>query len=52
MGIVTKAARAAHLATPLAAAAEQLYLIGEAQGLAAHDDSAVIKVIAPERRTV
>lgn len=51
MGIVTKAARAVHLATPVAAAAEQLYLIGEAQGLAAHDDSAVIKVIAPERRT-
>ncbi len=51
MGIVTKAARAAHLATPVAAAAEQLYLIGEAQGLAAHDDSAVIRVIAPERRT-
>ncbi len=50
MGIVTKAARTAHLATPLAAAAEQLYLIGEAQGLAAHDDSAVIKVIAPTRR--
>lgn len=51
MGIVTKAARAVHLATPIAAAAEQLYLLGEAQGLAAHDDSAVIRVIAPERRT-
>ncbi len=51
MGIVTKAARAAHLATPVAAAAEQLYLVGEAQGLAALDDSAVIRVIAPVRRT-
>lgn len=51
MGIVTKAARAAHLATPIAAAAEQLYLIGEAQGLGQSDDSAVIRVIAPQRRT-
>lgn len=51
MGIVTKAARAAHLATPIAAAAEQLYLIGEAQGLGLSDDSAVIRVIAPQRRT-
>ncbi len=50
MGIVTKAARAAHLATPIAAAAEQLYLIGEAQGLGEHDDSSVIRVIAPQRR--
>ncbi|MDQ4500858.1 NAD(P)-dependent oxidoreductase [Sinomonas sp. ASV322] len=51
MGIVGKAARAAGLASPVAAAAEQLYLLGQAQGLAAHDDSAVIKVIAPEKRT-
>lgn len=50
MGIVSKAARAAHLATPIAAAAEQLYLLGEAQGLGESDDSAVIRVIAPERR--
>ncbi|MDJ0312701.1 NAD(P)-dependent oxidoreductase [Arthrobacter sp. H35-D1] len=49
MGIVSKAARAAHLATPVAAAAEQLYLLGQAQGLAAADDSAVIKVLAPKR---
>ncbi len=51
MGIVGKAARAAHLATPIAAAAEQLYLLGEAQGLGAEDDSAVIRVVAPRRRT-
>ncbi|MET2009968.1 NAD(P)-dependent oxidoreductase [Microbacterium chocolatum] len=51
MGIVAKAARAAHLATPVAAAAEQLYLLGEAQGLGAQDDSAVIRVVAPRRRT-
>jgi 3-hydroxyisobutyrate dehydrogenase len=51
MGIVGNATRAAGLATPLAAAAEQLYLLGQAQGLAAADDSAVIKVIAPTRRS-
>lgn len=51
MGIVGDAARAAHLSTPVAGAAEQLFLLGEAQGLGAHDDSAVIRVIAPERRS-
>jgi 3-hydroxyisobutyrate dehydrogenase len=47
MGIVTTAARSAGLATPVAAAAEQLYLLGQAQGLAAQDDSSVITVLAP-----
>lgn len=47
MGIVNSAARAAGLATPVAAAAEQLYLLGQAQGKAGHDDSAVITVVAP-----
>ena len=47
MGIVGKAARTVGLPTPLAAAAEQLYLIGQAQGLGSADDSAVIKAIAP-----
>ena len=51
MGIVGKAARAAGLATPVASAAEQLYLIGQAQGLGAADDSAVVRAVAPERRT-
>lgn len=51
LGIVGKAARAAHLSTPVAAAAEQLFLLGEAQGLGAEDDSAVIRVIAPTLRT-
>jgi 3-hydroxyisobutyrate dehydrogenase len=51
MGIVGKATRGAGLATPVAAAAEQLYLLGQAQGLAAADDSAVIRVVAPTRRT-
>jgi 3-hydroxyisobutyrate dehydrogenase len=50
MGIVGKATRAAGLASPVASAAEQLYLLGQAQGLAAEDDSAVIRVIAPARR--
>jgi 3-hydroxyisobutyrate dehydrogenase len=50
MGIVGKAARSAHLAAPVAAAAEQLFLLGEAQGLGALDDSAVIRVVAPKLR--
>ncbi|MDQ1513615.1 MAG: 3-hydroxyisobutyrate dehydrogenase [Microbacteriaceae bacterium] len=50
MGIVGAAARAHGLAAPVAAAAEQLYLLGAAQGLAAADDSAVVRVVAPERR--
>ncbi|MHA7178262.1 NAD(P)-dependent oxidoreductase [Arthrobacter sp. Sr24] len=51
MGIVGKAARTAGMAAPVAAAAEQLFLLGQAQGLAAADDSAVIKVLAPTQRT-
>ena len=51
MGIVGRAARAAGLPAPVAAAAEQLYLLGQAQGLAAADDSAVIKVVAPTPRS-
>jgi 3-hydroxyisobutyrate dehydrogenase len=47
MGIVGTAARSVGLATPVASAAEQLYLIGQAAGLAAADDSAVITVVAP-----
>jgi len=48
MGIVSKAARGAGLATPVASAAEQLFLLGATQGLALSDDSAVIKVVAPK----
>jgi 3-hydroxyisobutyrate dehydrogenase len=51
MGIVGKATRGLGLPSPLAAAAEQLYLLGQAQGLGAADDSAVITVIAPTRRS-
>ncbi|MBF5081228.1 NAD(P)-dependent oxidoreductase [Quadrisphaera sp. INWT6] len=50
LGIVGDAARRAHLATPVAAAAEQLFLLGEAHGLAEADDSAVIRVVSPRRR--
>lgn len=55
MGIVSRAARAARAAglpVPVvaAAAAEQLYLLGQAQGLGETDDSAVIRVIAPTLR--
>ncbi|WAC67012.1 NAD(P)-dependent oxidoreductase [Agrococcus sp. SL85] len=49
LGIVGDAARAHHLSTPVAAAAEQLFLIGEAAGLGELDDSAVIRVVAPRR---
>lgn len=49
LGIVGRATRAAGLPSPLAAAAEQLFLLGQAQGLGAADDSAIIRVIAPRR---
>lgn len=51
LGIVTTAARAVSLPTPLAAAAEQLFLQGQAQGHGAADDSAVIRVVAPRKPT-
>ncbi|TIC79986.1 NAD(P)-dependent oxidoreductase [Nocardioides sp. GY 10127] len=49
LGIVGKAAREHHLAAPVAVAAEQLFLLGEAQGLGLADDSAVIRTLAPQR---
>lgn len=48
MGIVGEAARAVGLATPVASAAEHLFLIGKAQGLGASDDSSVIQVITSQ----
>ncbi|WP_138413189.1 NAD(P)-dependent oxidoreductase [Sinomonas gamaensis] len=51
MGIVGRAARDVALATPVAAAAEQLFLLGQAMGLEAADDSSVIRVLAPELRS-
>lgn len=50
MGIVGDAARRVGLPTPVAAAAEQLYLSGRTQGLGSNDDSAVIRAVAPTRR--
>ena len=47
MGIVNAACRAAQLAAPVAAAAEQLYLLAQAQRKQGLDDSAVITVLAP-----
>lgn len=50
MGIVTSAAKGAGLSTPVAAAAEQLYLQGAARGLGDRDDSSIITVVAPPER--
>ncbi|MQA97660.1 MAG: NAD-binding protein [Streptosporangiales bacterium] len=47
MGIVTGIARDAHVPVPLAAAAHQLYLLGERAGLAAEDDSSVVTLLSP-----
>lgn len=48
MGIVTSVGRSAHVPLPLAAAAQQLYLIAEAAGLGAADDSSVVTVLSPD----
>ncbi len=45
MGIVTDAGRGAHVALPVAAAAEQLYQLGAAAGLASRDDSTIATVL-------
>lgn len=50
MGIVTDAAKSVNIAVPVAAAAEQEYLMGLANGQGAMDDSSVIHVIAPDTR--
>ena len=49
MGIVTAVGRTSHVPLPLAAAAQQLYLIAEAAGLGAHDDSSVVTILSPGR---
>jgi 3-hydroxyisobutyrate dehydrogenase len=51
MGIVTTVGRTSHVPLPLAAAAEQLYLIAEAAGLGAHDDSSVVTILSPKEAT-
>jgi len=48
MGIVTGVGRTAHVPLPLAAAAQQLYLIAEAAGLGAQDDSSVVTILSPD----
>jgi 3-hydroxyisobutyrate dehydrogenase len=50
MGIVTTVGRS-HVPLPLAAAAEQLYLIAEAAGLGGHDDSSVVTILSPKEAT-
>jgi len=47
MGIVHDLVRTAGSSAPVAAAAEQLYLVGQALGLAAEDDSAIVTALAP-----
>jgi 3-hydroxyisobutyrate dehydrogenase len=47
MGIVTGVGRGAHVPLPLAAAAQQLFLIAEAAGLGDQDDSTVVTVLSP-----
>ncbi|MGB3480945.1 MAG: NAD(P)-dependent oxidoreductase [Mycobacterium sp.] len=49
MGIVGRTSRAAGLPTPLASAAEQVYLLGVRNGMAALDDSTVVDLIAADR---
>lgn len=46
MGIVTAAAKRAGISVPVAAAAEQLYVLGNAQGRGGDDDSTVIRVVS------
>ncbi|MBK1787843.1 NAD(P)-dependent oxidoreductase [Prauserella cavernicola] len=49
MGLVTDTARAGDHPTPLASAAEQLYLAGRRAGLARHDDSEIIRIARGEQ---
>lgn len=48
LGIVSRTAQGLGLATPVAAAAEQLFLLGRQQGLSGRDDSTLIRVLDPE----
>ena len=48
MGLVTDAARASGQPTPLAAAAEQLFLAGRRAGLGRRDDSSLIELLRGE----
>ncbi len=48
MGIVSGIAKDAHIPVPLAAAAHQLYLLGERAGLGAADDSSIVTLLSPQ----
>ncbi|MFI0468006.1 NAD(P)-dependent oxidoreductase [Saccharopolyspora sp. 5N102] len=48
MGIVAGIAKQAHVPTPLASAAQQLYLLGERAGLGGSDDSSVVTLLSPK----
>ena len=48
MNIVTTAAKSVGMAVPLAAAAEQEFLLGYGNGQGSADDSSVIKVVQPK----
>jgi 3-hydroxyisobutyrate dehydrogenase len=51
MGIVTTVGRTSHVPLPLAAAAQQLYLIAEAAGLGDQDDSSIVTILSPKKET-
>ncbi|MGW5646522.1 NAD(P)-dependent oxidoreductase [Saccharopolyspora sp. NPDC003752] len=48
MGIVAGIAKQAHVPTPLASAAQQLYLLGERAGLGGSDDSSIVTLLSPK----
>jgi 3-hydroxyisobutyrate dehydrogenase len=48
MGIVTGVGAACRVPLPLAAAAQQLFLIAGAAGLGGHDDSSVVTILSPD----
>lgn len=50
MGIVTEAGRTAGIALPVASSAEQVYLLGQAAGLGAADDSSVVTLLGGTAR--
>lgn len=47
MGLVAELARQLHVATPVAAAAAQLFQLAETAGLGAYDDSSVVTLLSP-----
>ena len=51
MAIVTAVGRSSHVPLPLAAGAQQLFLIAEAAGLGAQDDSSVVTILSPDTPT-